>query len=363
MKAKTVVILSTAHPLGDGRIQRWVDGCGAHGAQVRVVGLGSGDHFGSDVTVRSLTPASRLNRIARAVSLPATESTADVIVALDPELYPAVFALARGRRCTAIADVHEDFGRLAADHDRWGTAASRRLVGTVAQMVISLAGRFDVTVVADSHVPPASAHRRLVGRNVATADDYDPTTPRHTDLHAVYAGDLTRQRGLQEMLDGVVLATGWRLDLYGPDRTWARSAIADAAVRSNGRITYKGLIPQTALNALLPRYHVGLSLLHPIPSYAAALPSKLFEYHGAGLATITSELPRAVALVTEAKSGAVLDGTEDWPAQLAAILDRLESDRTALETLQRNARSAASVAQPDSLAAAIATLGDLLATP
>lgn len=361
MHRPSVVILSTAHPAGDGRIRRWVDGFDALGADVRVVAIGTAE-FAAGVDLRSLTAATRFNRIGRAMRLPATEA-ADVVVALDPELYlPALIAQrARGKR--VVADVHEDFVALAADADRMGSALMRRVVGAGARTVVGLAARSDATVVADHHVPPTTARRRLVGRNVAIVDDYDLSVPKHDQLHAVYAGDLTPQRGLDAMLEAMAQSPLWRLDLYGPDRPWARDAIAQATATTDGRVRYRGLVSQRELADALPRYHVGLSLLHRIPAYAASMPSKIHEYQAAGLVTITSDLKRVAQVTRDADSGFVLDGDDNWPAQVSSLLALLADDRDRMTKLQHNARvGAESADDSDTLAAAVRALANLLPT-
>lgn len=374
--APRVAILSTAHPAGDGRIRRWVEGFHAAGAHVTVVALGPAGQdspFADDVVLEALPAATRGQRILRAVMLPFAQAfpsaeRADLIVAIDPELYVPVLALKRAGRSRVIADIHEDFATVASDHDRWGPRLSRMLVGNGARLAVSAAAQFDATVVADVHLPPLKAKRRVVGRNVAEASDFAPPVidpvGSNTQLRAVYAGDLTPQRGLVAMLEGAVASPAWQLDLFGPDRSWAQSLIADAVRRSDGRIQYRGLVPHAELVAELSYYDVGLSLLHPIPSYAAAMPSKIYEYQAAGLATITSDLPRCRNEIYKNNSGIVVSSTDldAWPALLTRALGHYANDRQMLAAQRRNARRAAIAGgdQPDGLAAAVQSLTDLL---
>lgn len=317
------------------------------------------------VSLRSLDPATRWNRVRRAVEL-AAQTRANIVVAIDPELWAPVLAAQRARGGLAIADVHEDFAALATDHDRWGPAVTRNVVALGSSGLAQTVARFDAVVVADEHLPPHRARWRIVGRNVPDPDDYDiggRTTPGR---RAVYAGDLTPQRGLQTMLDGVLSAPDWLLDLYGPDRPWARSAIEVAERASEGRIRYRGLVSQQELNAELPNYDVGLCLLDRIPSYDAALPAKILEYQAAGLATIATDLPRVADEVTSTDSGVVLPTTGGSASadQLAAALDGLGSAPDRIAALQRNARAAAEAHRPmDSLAQAVSMLTILLETP
>lgn len=296
----------------------------------------------------------------------AAANPARLVVAIDPELWGPVLLAQRARRGLAVADVHEDFAALATDHDRWGPPLVRRVVGGGVAVLAHVLTRFDAVVVADHHLPPPRARRRIVGRNVPSPDDYrvgpyDQPADGVDGLRAVYAGDLTPQRGLQAMLDGVAAASGWHLDVFGPDRSWAREAIA-AAIRHDGdRIRYRGQVSQNELIAALPNYDVGLCLLDRIPSYDAALPSKVLEYQAAGLATVATDLTRVKAEVTETDSGLIIDASGDVAAQLGAALDELGRDSDRLARLKRNARAAAeSHRQADSLADAVAQVAALL---
>lgn len=368
-----VTILSTAHPAGDGRIRRWVEGFVAAGARVHVVALHSSAHsspYGDSATLQALSPAGRKERLRRSLTLPFTQHS-DLIVAIDPELFVPALILKRARRCRVIADVHEDFASLATDHDRWGPRLSRALIANGARLAVNAAAQCDATVVADAHLPPLRARRRVVGRNLADPADFEvesfdamSDTARHTGpLRAVYAGDLTPQRGLDAMLDGVVASPATTLDLFGPDRQWARAAIERAESESAGRIRYRGLLPHSELVVELPSYQVGLSLLHRIPSYDAAMPSKIYEYQAAGLATITSNLPRCADAVRDTNGGTIIGGSvERWAGHLTTALNDYGADAQLLAAQRRNARRAAiaRAGDSDSLAAAVRSLTDLL---
>lgn len=384
-----VAIVSTAHPAGDGRLWQWARGFAAVGASVAVTAVGTAP-MPDGVALHSLEPASRWNRPMRAIRL-ASQTQARVVVAIDPELWGPVLATQRARGALAIADVHEDFAALATDHDRWGPALTRRAVSLGSSGLAQAVARCDAVVVADEHLPPARARWRIVGRNVPDAADYDLAQARSQHLHAVYAGDLTPQRGLGAMLDGVVAARAWSLDLFGPDRPWARDAIAAAERASNGRVRYRGHVARQELNAALPSYHVGLCLLDRIPSYDAALPAKVLEYQAAGLATIASDLPRAVealsaksvsgeaesdevgsgdapsgAAGSSAESGVVLAAANGSVSagQLTDALERLATDPDRLARLQDNARRTAEAHRPvNSLAQAVSMLTILLESP
>lgn len=311
-------------------------------------------------TLQSLGPATRWNRPGRAAWLAATAG-ARLVVAIDPELWVPVLMAQRARRALAVADVHEDFAALATDHDRWGPPVVRHAVATGVSALGQALDRFDAVVVADHHLPPQAPRRRIVGRNIPDPADYEVTADNACGLRAVYAGDLTPQRGLQAMLDGVLASPDWSLDVFGPDRAWATDTIAEAVARGGNRIRYRGHVTQDELISVLPTYDVGLCLLDRIPSYDAALPSKVLEYQAAGLATVATDLSRVTVALTESDSGVVVDADADVAGQLALALADLGQNPDRLAQLQRNGRAAAiSGGQADSLAEAVRTVAAML---
>jgi glycosyltransferase involved in cell wall biosynthesis len=62
----------------------------------------------------------------------------------------------------------------------------------------------------------------------------------------------------------------------------------------------------------------------------------MFDYHMAGLAVITSDLPSLAAVVARSKGGIVYEAGD--PASLAAAIERLRGAPDELAALQFNAR-------------------------
>lgn len=351
----TVAVVSTAHPHGDGRMTRWAEELSALGHDVTVTALGSA-RPATGWSTTPLAPTGRAGRVIRALRL-ATQTRADIIVAIDPELWLPMLALQRPRGTVLIADVHEDFSALGDDHDRWGPPAVRALLRRATRALVLAASAFDMTVVADHHVPPHHGRHRIVGQNVPEPMAGVGSTTATPPFTAVYVGDLTPQRGLQSMIDGVIAAPDWELDLYGPERAWATESLADARTRSDGRVRWRGHVPQAQLPELLSSAHVGLCLLDPIPSYAAAYPSKVHEYHCAGLAVVSTDLPRVSADINRYGSGVVLGGATPIAAQLTATLARWAHAPDALDECRAGARrAAAAIDRSQGLRAAIRQL-------
>ncbi|MDR2378166.1 MAG: glycosyltransferase [Bifidobacteriaceae bacterium] len=156
---------------------------------------------------------------------------------------------------------------------------------------------------------------------------------------AVYIGDLRGSRGLWAMLETARRCPKWRFDLVGPvapaDRPRLEAALAEepalaARVRLPGRLP-----PERAWRAAEGAW-AGLLLLEDTPGFAAAMPSKLYEYLACGLPIVTTPLPRPADLVRRTRAGAVVAG----PAQAAATLERWRLDPAERQAVRRAARDA-----------------------
>jgi glycosyltransferase involved in cell wall biosynthesis len=76
--------------------------------------------------------------------------------------------------------------------------------------------------------------------------------------------------------------------------------------KSSAHVSYRGKLERSEIAALLNESLVGLNLLLPEPNYLHSLPTKLFEYMAAGLAVITSDLPKSKEIVEAAGCGFVV---------------------------------------------------------
>lgn len=349
-----LAIASTAHPPGDQRISQW---------------RRSFSEAGWDVEVHCAQASGHVARVRAAVAMAAQlrRGGFDAVVLVDPELIALgpVLQMVRSRirPCKLVADVHEDFRGVAGDHQAWSGRSRERVGSFTGAAVQAAAAQLDATVVADLHVPPTAARWRLVGRNLPDRELLervvgrpDTTAPAAgTTRRAVYAGDLTRQRGVLAMVEGVTACEAWTLDLYGPGRPWAMEVIAEAERASGGRVTWRGHLAHEDLLTKLGDYDVGLCILDAIPTYAAALPSKITEYQAAGLAIVSSDLPRAAAAVRSSEGGIVLNGPSVSADHLATALDELASgDMRAMG--ERNRKAFEALDLSDSLAVAASTI-------
>lgn len=294
------------------------------GLTVEVLGLGAAAGGPPDVSVQVWSRGSILARALRAVRLPWI-ARGEVLFLLDPDTVPSALLMRRLRGCVVVADVHEDYAALLRDRS-WVPSALLGPLTWLTARCVRLAGRADLTVVADDHVPPARevTRHRLVVRNLPDLTMMpDPSSlpaisgPAGTTRRAVYVGDLRASRGLDDMLRAVAEAPGWHLDLVGPVAPVERERVAALLGPAlDGRVTWHGRLPPRRTWEVAAGASVGLALLHDTPAFRDAVPSKVYEYLACGLAVLATPLPRVTQLLAGSGGGRIVRDA----AQAAEIL-------------------------------------------
>src|SRR5436190_7664949 len=157
----------------------------------------------------------------------------------------------------------------------------------------------------------------------------------------VYMGDITVARGFWEMIRAVELVPerlGCRLLLAGRFRD-AHLEQPAAALAAAGRIEYVPYRPYRQAVSKLSAAKVGLILLHPLPNHWDPWRSnKLFEYMGAGLPVIASDLPRWRELVVGTGCGLVADPRD--ASSIASAIEYLLDHPEEAEEMGRRGREA-----------------------
>jgi glycosyltransferase involved in cell wall biosynthesis len=258
-------------------------------------------------------------RAVRAVRLPWT-AHGRVLLLIDPDTVPSALLARRRRGCPVVADVHEDYAAVL--HDRsWVPSGLLGPLSWLTARCVGLAGRADLTVVADDHVPPGqgATRRRLVVRNLPDLSMMpDVPVPQGPGGHgdqvwrALYVGDLRESRGLDDMLRAVAAAPGWHLDLVGPVSRVERERV-DALLGPElaGRVVWHGRLPPRQAWELAAGASVGMALLKDTPAFRDAVPTKVYEYLACGLAVLSTPLPRVAELLDSSGGGrTVRDASE-----------------------------------------------------
>lgn len=337
-----VTIASGGHDVADARLHRIATALVRAGLSVEVLGLGDPSGAPAGVIARTHPRLGRGRRLLDALVMP-WQARGRVLLVIAPEMVPMASVVRRLRRRGLVVDVFEDYARLA--HDRPFSSPARFAAVTLVRLTTALTARADLTTVADDHVPPRDARRRLVVRNLPDRDALPPPTAPSGKPRAIYIGDVRRSRGLQLMLEAIELAPDWSLDVVGPVaaadepwlKDWERSSPAASRVRMHGRM------PPAASWHVAVGAWVGLSLLEDTPAFRDAVPSKIYEYAAAGLPVIATPLPRVRAIVRES-GGGVCASTA---SEVAQALHGWQSDPDSLAACRAAAMRWAAATFPD----------------
>jgi glycosyltransferase involved in cell wall biosynthesis len=328
-----VGVLTAGHDVADARLHRIVEALARHGLSVEVQGLGDSAAGPPGAAVRTVPRGGLLRRAIRSVTMP-WKSKARVLLTLDPDVVPVARLVGLLRRRQVVVDVHEDYAKLLADRN-WSKGGIGMAAGLLVGVSTRLARGADLTVVADDHVPPTTARRRLVVRNLPTPSMFSSHATRGPVPCAVYIGDLRTSRGLFDMLDAVGQAPPWEIDLVGPVADADAAALKKrlAAPDLSGRARHHGRQPPERAWQIAREAWIGFCLLNDTPAFRDAVPTKLYEYLAGGLAVVASDLPRQAEIVAESGAGVVVDSLDD----AVAILQAWAADPAAVDTHRRRA--------------------------
>ena len=332
---KKVSILSSAGTVSRARLHRLANVLINSGIEVHIwaPGEASDAPLGS-IFHRTINGRSKLIRVLRDIYIPFM-AKGDAILTISPDLVPISFYIAKSKRIKLIADINEDYLKLLRDRS-W----AKGFIGIIAKLIAFLANRIaanaDLLIVADSQVPPFKAKNRIVIKNLPDPSMIPDSGELDNKPRAIYIGDIRKTRGLYSMLRIAELSPRWEFDLIGPVapedshyvERWLKNSSAANRVKFHG-----ALAPNKSWDYAKGAW-VGLTLLESTPAFIEAVPSKLYEYSFAGLAVISSPLPRCITLIEESGGGVISQSDE----VAASILNSWADNKDALLNIRRKAK-------------------------
>lgn len=291
-----VVHLSTVHHSRDNRVvNKEARGLTEAGFDLTLVI--TAEHDATDpVRVRALPAVSgrraRLTVSQRNAWRVLGELRPDVLQIHDPELVPLALRWRRRHGTRIIFDAHEDLVKQI-DTKPYLSERARPLVRRVAQRLVSLADTFDAVIAATESVAANFSNpRTVVVRNYPWLSDFAAPEVATIPGRVIYAGDLSEERKLSFMCDAIKVARNRvpdaHLSLAG---RLLPGADAVLAAQPPGLVDHVGLLAPAQLPEFMAQAQLGLVFLAPLPNYLESLPTKLFEYMGAGVAFVASDFP------------------------------------------------------------------------
>ena len=347
MTSPRVLQLSTVHPWDDNRICRKICGSLAEaGYEVMLMARAANaeDAEPPDGVELHVLPSPK-NRIRRGLmSLGVWRRVGklrpDVVHFHDPELIPAGLIL-RMLGYKVIYDVHEDYPEKIRTKT-WIPGPIRIVTSGSMRILESLGSRcFSSNLFVTQHIGQRFPERnsRLL-RNYPRLAEVVPATSRPAaGDNLIYVGGLDVDRGTLEMIAGLEAATtpARRLELHGTTDDAVVNARLDAA-SSSGHLLCCGWSSRTVVKERLAKAVAGLVLLRPTTAYLESLPTKLFEYMGAGLPVIASDFPVWRKIIETHECGVLVDPSD--ATAIAAAIDWMYQHPEQARAMGENGRHA-----------------------
>jgi len=200
-----------------------------------------------------------------------------------------------------------------------------------------LAASSDMTSVADTQVPPFNAKKRIVVRNLPDLSLLTVSRDLSTTPTAIYIGDVRKSRGIFTILETAEKAPTWRFEIVGNVAAADADAIAKWKANSpaSARVTFHGRLAPKESWKFAKSAWVGLTLLESTPAFVEAVPSKLYEYMSAGLATISTPLPRCIELLDQSQGGK----SAATSSEVAQLLNHWEENPDEIRAIRAQAKS------------------------
>ena len=355
MKGLRLLVVTSLHRDFDTRIWRHVCSAARLGCEVELLcpwDVRDGEVI-EGVRMRTFSPAS--SRVARIWQTP-SRMTPPLVRAIrraqlvhfhDLDLLPFMALAARFR--PVVYDVHEnypeemrsrawipDYLRPTLSYlvrvTQWWLARS---IGNVVFVVPEQRADFPRTVrrlflhnFASIHMFPAGVKRRK---------------PKKQPLRVLFTGSQYRENGSELLLDIIEFTRDrqWSIQFIVVDkfqdaeyRAWIMRQCRERDLM--GSIEWVERVPSTELASLLAYADVGLQCNLDVPKQRQAMATKLFEFMAAGLAIVSTDLPRQRAIVSDNEVGLMARSGD--AAHFAEQLGYLDQNRDQCLQMGENGR-------------------------
>ena len=277
-------------------------------------------------------PVGTLNRIFSPFARHAYETALALDCELyhlhDPELLPFALRLKRhGKK--VVFDSHEFYALLIQEKAYIPDALKGVTSSLFSAFENRVYGKIDAVIIPcttyGKNPFEKCARRTVFLDNLPDAERFSSLRELYPDAEETvgYVGGITAERGITRLIEACDMA-GVRLRLAGP--VWP-AYLEELKQKKEFRcVDYAGVVSYADVPEFCRHFSVGMSTLLNISQYLCTdnLPTKVYEYMGAGLPTILSDTPTARALAKEYDCCLCVD--PDNAEEIAAAITGLMND-------------------------------------
>lgn len=293
----------------------------------------------------------RVRRILRPLNwfrlfLRILKSKADIYHFQDPELIPLGVMTKLIKQKKVIYDVHEDVPKQILTKE-WIPAYLRDIISKIFSFIErGCFSFFDAVIAAGediaTHFP--SSKKIVVIRNFPLLEMVGKINTKKEKgekepIVLIYAGGLTRDRGIKEMVEAVRYIKGnVRLVLVGSfnDTNLERKI----KKKADERVEFIGQVPYEWVFKYLEKADIGLICLYPTPNFINMWlrNNKIFEYMASGLPIVASNFPGWKKMIEEQGYGITVDPLN--PRDIARGIQKLIDEPYRRERMGERGRRA-----------------------
>jgi glycosyltransferase involved in cell wall biosynthesis len=170
------------------------------------------------------------------------------------------------------------------------------------------------------------------------------TRPENGQIRVIHAGGLRWSYASDQFLEAIPLVLSEMKDVhfvvYGSDRSELKNRNLMQQLISDEHLEIIPYLPHDELMETMPNFDIGLNLVLPIDqTHLLAQPRKLFEYLGAGVPVVASDVPTIREVVVENGCGVLVDAAS--PESIAKGILLLAQNEELRMKLGANGRRAA----------------------
>ena len=303
---KKICHISTVHTFYDTRI--FLKQCvsfSKNNFEVHYVTCGYQNTEAKNINVHKISSFN--NRILRMIFAPfkafikAVKTQSDIIVLHDPELILIGFLFKITGR-NVVFDFHECIALQILDKPWIKSSFLKKIVKKSYQLIEKMMIKyFDLLILAEDNYEdyffklyPQYKNKFIKIRNYPILNLIDNQIPKkleNSKTKVVYAGGLTKIRGIKELILACNnLSDKIELILIG---SWVSIEFEESCMNSikGEYVNYLGYLKPEEIYQYLKACDIGIALLYPIKNYLVSIPVKAFEYLAAETAMIMSDFP------------------------------------------------------------------------